>query len=351
MAALSVKSSYAVLENMVFQGFDTVGVNLYGHSIVLRTLFPSEETVMSLETMSMHSADSSRFLAYSTLFVDGESTLRDRESSLVALKAMYSSFPAPLTRHLLEKLMVLRTRANSAMMLLEGFCHTYSSRRKWRCLGRGMLPHSLSPVPGTLELGLNAVQEQWVSYNVFLDEEALNDDNSRRDVFVVSGFNSKGAEKISNSMDSQRKNREERISVVRMFGSLDNHDAMHGKKKVNQWAKKLHTRKDIEKEIDKLAKGEKDKHDLLVESYFEWLAEDARKAQEREEAKRAEQRKARPQTRNFQGQAAVSREEMEAAIRGEKDIRDIVGGRETFGAKSTVGRRVIKADGSRVGRA
>jgi hypothetical protein len=98
------------------------------------------------------------------------------------------------------------------------------------------------------------------------------------------------------------------------------------------------------RELEKQMSGYKDKHDLFVESYYKRKAAEAAEQAAREDAERREKfRKFDPDS-VFQGQAAVSQEEMEAAMRGEIDIRELVAGRPRFGNvnKATVGHRVIR---------
>ena len=343
--ALSVTKAYMALGNLIRMGFDTVCVPAGGIRIVLKTLGPCEEDLMVFSYGSPVPREVR--LAYATLMLGHECVLEGRPGNLGALVQFYARLPGTLVTRLTGALDELSLRSRMAAGLLLGYCFTAGSRRLWKVHGTHLGEPAVTGLSGTQLLGLNSVQEQWVALNKGLDEEAHDNDEMRRAIFVASAYNPKGVEKLSARMDTKERSKVEERSALLRFGSLANRDLVLGivkKTSDDSWAPKLVTTGDMLRELEKQMSGYKDKHDLFVESYYKRKAAEAAEQAAREDAERREKfRKFDPDS-VFQGQAAVSQEEMEAAMRGEIDIRELVAGRPRFGNvnKATVGHRVIR---------
>jgi hypothetical protein len=333
------------LGNLIRMGFDTVCVPAGGIRIVLKTLGPCEEDLMVFSYGSPVPREVR--LAYATLMLGHECVLEGRPGNLGAFVQFYASLPGTLVTRLTGALDELSLRSRMAAGLLLGYCFTAGSRRLWKVHGTHLGEPAVTGLSGTQLLGLNSVQEQWVALNKGLDEEAHDNDEMRRAIFVASAYNPKGVEKLSARMDTKERSKVEERSALLRFGSLANRDLVLGivkKTSDDSWAPKLVTTGDMLRELEKQMSGYKDKHDLFVESYYKRKAAEAAEQAAREDAERREKfRKFDPDS-VFQGQAAVSQEEMEAAMRGEIDIRELVAGRPRFGNvnKATVGHRVIR---------
>lgn len=346
-AAVDPRKSYDILENLVVQGFDALGLRLGGASFVFKTMSPREEKVMMYATHGGKGIPKDVFLAWSTFMINGENVLCSRPKVLPTLTSFYAGLPSPVADQLVDEVISLQFRAQKAASLLGGFCVSQRSRSLWESIGTQVNSTRHTGIEGTESLGLNAVQELWVPYNKALDNEEHSKDEMRRAFFIASAMNPKGVDKAANTAESKEKSKAEQREMLARFGSLANRETILDIRRPEQegWASKLSTNAEMLRELERQMRGEKDRHDLFVESFFKKKAEEAAEAEAVAEAERkANYTQFNPDTM-FQGQAAVTVEEMEMAMRGDVDIRDVVAGRERFSNGSSgkiIGHRVIR---------
>lgn len=350
-SALSPKKCYAILENLVFQGFDVIGLGLPGKSrLMLKTVNPREEALMRHRSgVDSVNIQKGMYMAYATYLVDGRNALAgNRESALDSLEAFYGSLPIGLVDYLLDAVLQLQARGYEAAKLLEGFAYSHRSRTIWRSVRRsGVNSDAITGIPGTGTLGLNQIQEAWVSYNEMLDSEEHDAEEMSHSVFIASASNPDGVKKASRQMEAKRRNSRELRDELALFGSNENRNIIlnlfdHSRA---GWAPKIVTNDDLIKELNKQMQGVKDKHDLFFEETY---AERRRLAEEEEELRASEARRKYSEVSPdsvFQGSAHVTEEEMSSAIAGVRDIRTVVAGRAAANGLSGVphvGHRVLR---------
>lgn len=114
----------------------------------------------------------------------------------------------------------------------------------------------------------NPLIAQWVQLCSLLDkEEALKNDQDLA-LLVASASNPKGVRDLRNKLNARETDKQEHIDLLLKYGARELIPSASARKH------KLVTRQDLLDEISKIARGEKDEHDLFIEKHFE----DVRKA-------------------------------------------------------------------------
>lgn len=332
--ALDVTKAYKIIERVISQGHDLVGLSLKGCSYVLRTLSSAEETEVQVRA-GMDSLLAHRYawtMAYSTLSIAGVDCLRIRdEDVLQELYRHYLAMPSATFSKMYEAALDLTIRQDTASTLFGGYLYTPQSRFMWESFrSSGGRWGVASPGAGT-----SLLRELWVRGNVMLDQEDASKSQWDVAMFLASAQNPKGAKDSATRLKSGRELQEAERKELARYGSRENRDLILDVVRGEQehWTSELSTREDILGELDRQMRGEKDKHDLFVEEYFRKQAElyVARKAAQ-DAAKEAARLKAR-ETRGerFQGSRQATEAELRALGMGSPVVT--VRGKRILGAK------------------
>lgn len=332
--ALDVTKSYKVIERVISQGYDLIGISLHGARYVLRTLSSAEETEVRVRS-SLSGTAAHRYawtMAYSTLSIAGVDCLRMRsEDVLQDLLQHYLLMPSAVFSKVYEAALDLTLRQDEASSLFGGYLYTSQSRFMWESFrSSGGRWGVLYPDAGT-----SLLREMWVRGNVLIDQEDASKAQWDVALFLASAQNPKGAKDSSTRLKSSRETQETERKELALYGSRENRDLILDVVRGEQehWTSDLATREDILGELDRQMRGEKDKHDLFVEEYFRKQAElyAARKAAQdaAQEAARLKAREKRGE--RFQGSRQATEAELAALGLGSSVVT--VHGKRVLGAK------------------
>lgn len=259
---------YIHVEHMIFRGFLVSAMEIEGIPIVFKTINQTEYDLSLLYAVSadpeVQAEMQEAFFILNSVFLFNRSCIlahRDEFSD----KAMnvILNWPSSVRLKLLQELQKLNALALRAILQVEGFTYGQDSRQRW-ALMKNIAPNDprVTGIPGTEFLGLNMHQRLWFHYNTVDDKKEDFDLDWSRTKFAAS-VHSKEISKI----DSQDKTRardalRRRESIFMGYASEDGVKGAQGEVKVaNENVDDLlgQLKRDIE--------GQKDFHDLVVESH------------------------------------------------------------------------------------
>jgi hypothetical protein len=309
---MGVKSSYVYIENIITQGFLSLGLLYNDNFLVFKTLTEKEYRNLKYLCSNKDSASERMYrLALSTFMVNGDNMLVDRNSKINELKSFYGSLPLEAVNRIVTEVTNLHTRYIKSLKYFEGFCYTDKSRYLWKILNNGNPTSTeFSGIEGTKNCGMNLVQENWININNRLDEEEEYDKDLNLSLMVSSSMNPKGSKSVS---ISHKTNKDELASVRSQIAHYGYDKKRYiEERKSSKWAKPIITKEDLVRELEKQVKGEKDYHDLFIEK---WITEQKRLADKAKNSlleKQAEYRRKQEDidTSSVESSRIVSAEEM-----------------------------------------
>jgi hypothetical protein len=264
---------YKDVEPLIFQGFLTVAAEINGVDFVFKSLNQHEMRMLSF----MHPGTKKRstfwdsFLAYGVFMVDGQNILPDRERYLSKVAELFASMTPELKNKVIWHLSEVNRRASNAVALTECYVTEKYSRYRWYQLqGLDMTTTAVTGLLGTERLGLNWAQLIWRAVNRIEDLNHLQEQEWEHAKFVGSCMAGKGISKVY-SQDNERRRKEKEEQIARkdkvfrkvLFGEeLKEGDQTAGAIKI--MAK---TAEELQEQMEKALRGEKDQHDLVVEAY------------------------------------------------------------------------------------
>lgn len=324
---LDVSKAYAILDRAILQGFDYIGVSIGGHQFVLKTLTLEEEDAVRIRAFGVgnRSLAAAWLLVYGTHSIDGQEYLgRRSEEVLRELYEFYIQMPAHMVSDLYTPLMKLTKRLDKATSLYQGYLYSTMSRMRWTAFKYSAANWGTYKTSA----GTSLIRELWVRGNSLLDVEESEEKAWDHSIFVASAFNPKGIKDASVRRKSRRELVDEERAEAAKYGSLENRDAtlniIRGIKE--QWSAPLKTQQDVVDELHRQIRGEKDKHDLFVEQYFNAVAARKKAEAEIEAARLAEVRKLRlaQKVEVFEGSREATPEELaQAGIVAKKHAKKV----------------------------
>jgi len=161
----------------------------------------------------------------------------------------------------------LQNQVHKAFTLLEAYCYEDYSRMFWRMAGRSTPAHeTMSGIPGLSTLGMNHLQRLWVAYNISEDDRNQWQQDWSAAKLVASAQSPKGVRRLNQREEGERKLEEERRKKVieRVFYEAT------GKRVGESSGMVVYrsvTPEELVEEMHRWQRGEKDAHDLVVDSY------------------------------------------------------------------------------------
>lgn len=216
------------------------------------------------------------FLAYGVLMVDGHNVLADRQRWIPELSDMFASLPEAARKQVIRYLSDVNRRASRAVTLTEAYAMESQSRLRWaQYNGLDLSSPAVTGFDGTPSLGLNWGQLMWRALNHFEDLKEKAEREWENAKFVASAMAGKGISKIySQDRDRRKKEREERLERrdrILRFALLG--ESLEGPSKGYAQMKVARTVEELEDQLRKDLKGEKDWHDMVVEDYERQIRE------------------------------------------------------------------------------
>lgn len=206
-------------------------------------------------------------LAMGTWMVDGQLVLGDPHVAY-QIREHLKYLPNRALADLFTIFQGFFSRVGRALRIIEAFCYEDFSRSLWRFSGKGMPNRiSVSGLPGTENVGLNAAQQVWVAYNTGEDEREEWEQEWELAKFIASASAPKAIKKMAardkNRTAVERDRRLRSIHEAYWQATGGKGELLGGGVHVQQSI----TREEMIEEMRRVREGEKDLHDMIVEDY------------------------------------------------------------------------------------
>jgi hypothetical protein len=281
---LIVLDAYENLERIIIYGFLSVRISYGGHDLLIKNITDKE-----YQNINMVCSDKNKLkknllsLVYSVAFIDGVNVLDCRDHILVRLIEFFERAPALFVLKVVEALNELNNTYIDSIDSLEGYSYSNKSRDLWSTLD----PYNRSSYTGIRGLdaiGLNSVQENWISINKRLDEEDKYEKDLNLTLLIVGASNYKSAKMLSKNHETHSQELKELRDEITKYG-FDRKRVSENEKKRESWIAPLSSREDLVRELYRQMKGDKDQHDLYIDAWIEGQKQKAEQAKKSAENK------------------------------------------------------------------
>ncbi len=279
------ESVWEELESYLFLGFLTTQSTVAGQSFVFKTLNHHELRNIRFMRSMKATMDQSRaaftaaFIAHSIFMVNGHNALHDRARSINRLIKTVSKIPVRTQDKILDNLSHLNARISFLFPLVEVYAYENRSRFRWYQLGSYPVHDTRSTgLQGTEELGMTMCQQTWTSINVLIDRREVAEREWSHAKFIGSCFAGKGVRPIEERdrarLETERVEREEKKLKVlhsylnRTTGEADGPQLLKlpdGRMAEVKRKFKAESAEELRDELSAALSGEKDYHDLVIE--------------------------------------------------------------------------------------
>ncbi len=264
---------YKDVEPLLFRGFLHVGAEINGVSFVFKSMNHHEFEMLGL----MAPTDSTRkgiqkfyahFLAHGVFMVDGVNVLSDRERHFPEIVKLFESLSEGVNNKIIRHLSEINRRSNRAVILTEAFAIETVSRLRWaQTRGTDLTSMAVTGIQGTQELGMNWAQLTWRAVNHYEDLREQAEREWENAKFVASAMAGKGMSRV-HSQDKRRRKREREERIERRDKIL--RFALLGEPMEKQKGAPVlvaRTVEELQNQLEKDLKGEKDWHDMVVDAH------------------------------------------------------------------------------------
>jgi len=252
---------YDDIQELVEIGYLTHNLVIQGVPIILRSLFPQEAKEITLQSYGMSFIKYQQYIVARSLFSVRGQVICERWVS-PELVALVETLPSAILSRLYYEIQGLLSRYSRCFKLVEGFSYEPHSRTLWFSNGRA-IPKN----PFGLE---NGIQQLWQVLNHYDDLRDHHEENWSNTKFLGSAFSPKGLKKIyQKDKDSKREEkarREKKIQecIAKYLGHYIPTDQEKQDTPVLVSAK---SEEELMEEYHRWIRGEKDRHDLIVDDY------------------------------------------------------------------------------------
>jgi len=238
-------------------------------------------------------------VASSVWMVDGINLL-EHPDSIHRVQRSLLGLPKTTLDVLFSTTMGLLNRVGTAVKRTESYCYESYSRVNWRIAGRqSTMREEFTGIPGSGRLGMNHVQQMWVAFNLAEDDRLQHMQAWQSAKLVASAASPKGVKKL-NRADESLRNREDsrrRTAIEQMvndafFGEEYEADAgemvvmVRGEPVVVPRVKTARTADELSEQMRSWVAGEKDWHDIVVDTYKQRVREQFQQEKTRREESR-----------------------------------------------------------------
>lgn len=278
-------NAYHLLSDLIYKGFLTIRMKIADKTFVFKTVNEKEYDLIKLYSGFSNDSDYTlrfnlNFLVFSTLLINGENFLLNRDEKLLDCYDFFSKLPYQFHIKIMKELSDLKNVAFDCANYIEGFSYTEQSRKRWLFVDGFPNNRIFTGIPGTDFLGLNVYQESWLLINKMLDKEEIYNKDFSLAVLISSASNPKGARGVRGKHDAAVQRVEERRKKLAKKGSHKTQSwSPEG------WAAPVDTAEELVAELMRQMEGKKDKHDLFIDEYMKKLREKAE-----EQSRQAEER-------------------------------------------------------------
>lgn len=256
---------YVDLDDLISVGFLSLPVVVAGVQVSLRTLCPQDWLLLRHRASTAMSDRAWReWLLSTSIWMVGGQVLHGDSNAAVHVHRCLKEVPASVLTTLHALYGHLHDRYLTAVTRLESYCYEDASRALWRMAGKssdGL--RAYSGEAGIRNLGLNAVQRAWISYNDMEDDRLLWQREWAAAKMVASATSPKGVQKLSRRDETEQQSEDQRRAevILRTSGELAQVD---GVEVIRHQAR---TASELDDQMTSYLRGEKDLHDEVVEDY------------------------------------------------------------------------------------
>ena len=274
---------YADVEELIEVGFLSHTVVVGDHAITFRSLLPSDLTTFQARTRGRKPDPLRWSLAASTWIIDGLEIppSQGSQGSYHVYKDWYEELPIAWVEALAGIVMGLRNRISRAVRLAESFCYEPYSRGLWRMQGK--------PTSGLVNA--NIVRRLWVAHNLAEDASRAEDAQWQHTRAIVSSMSNKGGSQLGKVFQKEQDKEEARRrrvieDAVNWVIQNEKEDQepltvmVNGQPVVVPKIHSAQTVEDLEEEMRRVFRGEKDYHDVLVDDYHKGIRQRVKQQQE-----------------------------------------------------------------------
>lgn len=284
---------YRDVDDLISPGFLSHTLKVGSVKLALRTLGPGDLFLLRHRTGEDFEDWQLWAIASSIWMVNGQSILGDSQWT-PRMFTMLQRLPMRALRILFSTFTGLLNRAQRAEDAIEPYMYETVSRLRWQALG-GDITNLRMGLRGAEFIGLNLIQQLWVTFN--RNEDLRNDYDSQWEGFklVASSNSPKGVRKIDQKDAQRRKDEDARRQSVQdryfyyQVGLVDRDGFVRNRDRdlVGSRVGGTKTVEELEAEMKRWVAGEFDEHDRIVEDYKQRiLARQAEVEMEREERRR-----------------------------------------------------------------
>jgi len=295
---------YTDVEQLINVGFLAHQVEVKGVRFSLRSLSPGDLFLLTYRTGKGATTREwkSWAVASAIWMVDGISLLEDPHTVKVVHRVLYN-LPMHMINHLFSCLMGLLQRSSLALTRTEAYCYEPYSRAMWRMCGRNLPSlQSVNGIPGSDRMGLNHVQRLWVAYNLAEDSREQLQKDWGAAKLVASATSPKGVQKLNASDERiqkqeaiRRKGVWTRMVSFALYGDEDMPEEnkpwvlrVEGQATAVQPVKIASTDAELDEQFRRWVAGERDWHDLVVDTYKDRIKQQFEEAQAQRESAMAD---------------------------------------------------------------
>ena len=343
--------AYSYLQDIISEGFISLGVEYKGFNIVLKSLTDIEMEYLKkkLNKDQFNKVPMIDRLVYSTYFIQDNNILINRDNNIGEIYSLYGQLPVQLLHVLALKSDILLNKFLESADYLEGFCYTPVSRRLWIVYKNTVNNYTTDDSVG-LRMR-NSLRDRWIMTNSMLDSEESDSISTDLAIFVASAYNPKGIKSVSNSVKLKREEREKERDEIAEYGFSKKR--IEAKKESNKWSKPLVTNEDLVRELRRVSRGDKDRHDLFIDKWIKDKADRARAAKEAQlEKARKYREEIKETTLDREGSRRASPEEMKKILNRDSDKKvhtekftsAYEGNGKSDDLMKKIGSRILKSD-------
>lgn len=252
---------YNDLKDLIEIGYLTHNLIVNGVPLVLRSLFPAEAREISLQTYGQPFFQYRKYFVVRSIFSVRGVVLTERFLSPEILE-LFDSFPKKLINRLFYEARSLLYRYSSCFVLVESFSFQPSSRTLWFSSGRKIPQNSFG-----LENGLQSLWQVFNHYEDLRDDYEQHWGNTK---FLGSALSPKGVKKIyqkDKTAKAEEKSRRAKVTQEAIARYTGTYVAPTEEEQAKPILVSAKTEEELMAEYHRWVRGEKDRHDLMVEKY------------------------------------------------------------------------------------
>jgi hypothetical protein len=273
---------YADVEELLYPGYITQTVVAAGVTVSFRSAYPSDQHLLRVRSHGCETVRDWKYVAVAnaTWEVDGHVVGADDLHSRRRIDGLVRSMSVPVVDAMYAAVSTVRIRVDDAIKVFEAYCYEPQSRSRWRMAGR-RCPSERAP-SWVVGAGSNALQQLWVSFNLYEDDRIQWDNDWYAATTVAATMAHKWVQQIRTEESNRWKAEvERRNSVIRRAknGGVDPDEDTSGIRVVRH-----RTNEDLIDQMKRWQRGELDDHDRIVQGYKDGIRrrhDETREAHER----------------------------------------------------------------------